>query len=330
MGSLASIATELGHEVTGADLNCYPPISDQLHALNIEVIPNYDLDQLKMNPDLIIIGNVMSRGMPIIEEILSRKIDFISGPKWLSENILKDKTVIAVSGTHGKTTTASLITFILKDLGIDTGYLIGGVPIGFKESATIGSDPYFVIEADEYDTSCFDKRSKMIHYKPDILVINNIEYDHADIFKDIDQILWQFHQLIRIMPQESVIIANKEDKNINKLLKMGSWSAIDYFGDQDSKSWYLSKVDDGYKVFRNFKKIKAIYPRIFGHHNMLNSLIGYFIIWLAEYPHPNPISNTCPFGAKKSIDASIYGFSHSIITCCSSVERRISLSFSSF
>ena len=272
MGSLAVLASEMGHRVTGSDLNCYPPISDQLHALNIEVIPNYDIEQLEINPDLIVIGNVMSRGMPIIEEILNRKIDFTSGPKWLADNVLKDKTVIAVSGTHGKTTTSSLIAFMMRDLGIDTGYLIGGVPIGFNESATVGRDPYFVIEADEYDTAFFDKRSKMIHYNPDVLVINNIEYDHADIFKDIEEILWQFHQLIRVLPQKSKIIANKEDSNIANLFKMGVWSEIEYFGTEKSESWSLNKVGSGYEIFRNYKKVKALNPIIFGDHNMLNSL----------------------------------------------------------
>jgi UDP-N-acetylmuramate: L-alanyl-gamma-D-glutamyl-meso-diaminopimelate ligase len=272
MGSLAALANEMGHRVTGSDLNCYPPISDQLQALKIEVIPNYDVEQLEINPDLIVIGNVMSRGMPIIEEILNRKINFTSGPKWLADNILKDKTVIAVSGTHGKTTTSSLIAFMMKDLGIDTGYLIGGVPIGFSKSATVGTDSYFVIEADEYDTAFFDKRSKMIHYNPDVLVINNIEYDHSDIFKDVEEILWQFHQLIRVLPQKSKIIANKEDSNIANLFKMGIWSEIEFFGTQKSESWSLDKVSSGYEIFRNYKKIKALNPIMFGDHNMLNAL----------------------------------------------------------
>ena len=197
MGSLAAIAKESGFHVTGSDLYSYPPISDQLNHLGIEVIPNYDLDQLDLNPDLIIIGNVMSRGMPLVEAILNSDIPYTSGPEWLGNNILKDRTVIAVSGTHGKTTTASLIAFILRDLGYDPGYLIGGVPIGFPSSATKGSDPYFVIEADEYDTAFFDKRSKFIHYKPNFLVINNIEFDHVDIFADMSEIYCQFHQLLR-------------------------------------------------------------------------------------------------------------------------------------
>ena len=155
--------------------------------------------------------------MPIIETMLNSNIPFTSGPQWLGENILRDRTVIAVSGTHGKTTTSSLIAFILKDLGLDPGYLIGGVPIGFNTSASIGSNSYFIIEADEYDTAFFDKRSKFIHYHPNFLVLNNIEFDHADIFKDLDQILWQFHQLLRMLPSDTKIIANGQDKNINEL-----------------------------------------------------------------------------------------------------------------
>ncbi|HJP42805.1 MAG TPA: Mur ligase domain-containing protein, partial [Gammaproteobacteria bacterium] len=179
MGSLAVLAKDLGFKVTGSDLNAYPPISDQLEDLNIEVIPNYDIEQLQQKPDLIVIGNVMSRGMPIIEEILRQGLAYTSGPLWLKENVLINKKVIAISGTHGKTTTASLITFLLKEIGIDPGFLIGGVSKDLKRSSNIGRDPIFIIEADEYDTAFFDKRSKFIHYQPDVLLINNIEFDHA-------------------------------------------------------------------------------------------------------------------------------------------------------
>ena len=189
MGSLAVLAKDSGATVTGSDLKSYPPISDQLEDLNIKVIPNYDIDQLQLKPDLFVIGNVMSRGMPIIEQILAQNLPYTSGPRWLKDNILDQKQVIAVSGTHGKTTTASLIAFILKDLGMDPGYLIGGIPIGFDRSSNIGTGPIFIVEADEYDTAFFDKRSKFIHYKPDVLVINNIEFDHVDIFSNVDQII---------------------------------------------------------------------------------------------------------------------------------------------
>ena len=218
MGSLAVLAKDSGVKVTGSDLKSYPPISDQLKGLNIKVIPNYDVDQLQLKPDLFVIGNVMSRGMPIIEKILAQNLPYTSGPRWLKDNILDQKQVIAVSGTHGKTTTASLITYILKDLGIDPGYLIGGIPIGFNRSSNIGTDPYFIVEADEYDTAFFDKRSKFIHYKPHTLLINNIEFDHVDIFDDVNQIIWQFHQLLRTLSPQSKIIANGDDMNIQKII----------------------------------------------------------------------------------------------------------------
>ncbi len=238
MGSLAVLAKNAGAMVTGSDLKSYPPISDQLEDLDIKVIPNYDVDQLQLKPDLFVIGNMMSRGMPIIEKILAQNLPYTSGPRWLKDNILDQKQVLAVSGTHGKTTTASLIAYILKDLGMDPGYLIGGIPIGFDCSSNIGTDPFFIVEADEYDTAFFDKRSKFIHYKPDVLVINNIEFDHADIFSNVDQIIWQFHQLLRTLSPQTKIVANGDDLNIQKLFELGVWSEIDYFGSSiDDKKW---------------------------------------------------------------------------------------------
>ncbi|SVD38934.1 uncharacterized protein METZ01_LOCUS391788, partial [marine metagenome] len=268
-----ALAKESGFEVTGSDLHCYPPISDQLDHLGIEVIPNYDPEQLKLNPDLIVVGNVMSRGMPIIETMLNSDIPFTSGPQWLGENILKDRTVIAVSGTHGKTTTSSLIAFILKDLGLDPGYLIGGVPIGFNTSASIGSHSYFIIEADEYDTAFFDKRSKFIHYHPNFLVLNNIEFDHADIFKDLDQILWQFHQLLRTLPSDTKIIANGEDKNINELFHQGVWSERILFGQSEQFNWSANADTHGaIRLLHEQATVAQINPQIIGDHNMMNIL----------------------------------------------------------
>ena len=273
MGSLAALAKESGFEVTGSDLHCYPPISDQLDHLGIKVIPNYDPEQLKTKPDLIIVGNVMSRGMPIIETMLNANIPFTSGPQWLGDNVLRDRTVIAVSGTHGKTTTSSLIAFILKDLGLDPGYLIGGVPIGFNTSASIGSNPYFVIEADEYDTAFFDKRSKFIHYHPNYLVLNNIEFDHADIFKDLDQILWQFHQLLRTLPSNTKIIANGQDKNINELFNQGVWSERILFGQSGQFNWSAhSNTNGSIKLLDKKETVAQINPQIIGEHNMMNIL----------------------------------------------------------
>jgi len=273
MGSLAAIAKESGFKVTGSDLYSYPPISDQLNDLGIEVIPNYDLEQLDLNPDLIVIGNVMTRGMPLVEAILNSDIPYTSGPEWLGNNILKDRTVIAVSGTHGKTTTASLIAFILQDLGYDPGYLIGGVPIGFSTSATRGSDPYFVIEADEYDTAFFDKRSKFIHYNPNFLVINNIEFDHVDIFSDMSEIYWQFHQLLRLIPSDTTVIANGDDDNIAKLFSQGFWSERVTFGKSNQHDWSMDVIpDEGVTFSRGKEQIGQIRPQIIGQHNMMNIL----------------------------------------------------------
>ena len=273
MGSLAVLAKDLGIKVTGSDLNSYPPISDQLEELNIKVIPNYDIDQLKLKPDLFVIGNVMSRGMPIVEKILAENLPYTSGPRWLKDNILKHKQVIAVGGTHGKTTTASLITFILKDLGMDPGYLIGGIPVGFDRSSNIGTDSYFILEADEYDTAFFDKRSKFIHYKPDALLINNIEFDHVDIFDDVDQIILQFHQLLRTLSSQSKIIANGDDMNIQKLFALGVWSEVDCFGVSgvETQNWkcFLDE-NDQYNLYQKGKKLGPIDSKLFGKHNMLN------------------------------------------------------------
>jgi len=273
MGSLAVLAKDSGATVTGSDLKSYPPISDQLEDLNIKVIPNYDIDQLQLKPDLFVIGNVMSRGMPIIEQILTQNLPYTSGPRWLKDNILGQKQVIAVSGTHGKTTIASLIAFILKDLGADPGYLIGGIPIGFDRSSNIGTGPIFIVEADEYDTAFFDKRSKFIHYKSDVLLINNIEFDHVDIFNDVDQIIWQFHQLLRTLSPRTRIIANGDDLNIQKLFALGVWSEIDYFGSSfsDSQKWTCVLDDHGqYNLSLKGKKLEPIHSKLFGQHNMLN------------------------------------------------------------
>lgn len=272
MGSLAAIAKESGFHVTGSDLYAYPPISDQLDHLGIEVIPNYDQDQLNLKPDLIIVGNVMTRGMPIVESILNSDIPYTSGPEWLGNNILKDRTVIAVSGTHGKTTTSSLIAFILKDQGLDPGYLIGGVPIGFSTSAAQGSDPYFVIEADEYDTAFFDKRSKFFHYNPDVLLINNIEFDHVDIFDDLSQIYWQFHQLLRLIPSKTRVVVNGDDKNIEQLLNQGFWSEKISFGKSGKHDWSMQATDNNVELYKNNQRIGRIHPQIIGQHNMMNIL----------------------------------------------------------
>ena len=275
MGSLALLAKESGHRVTGSDINCYPPISDQLDEMGIKVIPNYDIDQLKLEPDLIVIGNVMTRGMNIIEHILDNGLAYTSGPKWLGQNILADRKVISVAGTHGKTTTSSIIASALMEMGQDPGYLIGGVPINFDASASLGSSEYFVIEADEYDTAFFDKRSKFIHYPAQTLVINNLEFDHADIFKDLEQIKWHFHQLIRSLSSKVDLRVPYEDQNIRDLLSMGNWSTTKAFGFNEKADFAVILKDGNLFVKEGDDLYEMMSPRLFGKHNLMNIISAF-------------------------------------------------------
>ncbi len=280
MAGIAILAKQKGHDVTGSDKNFFDPMKTVLKENKIKFSKGYNPKVLNNKIDLVIVGNVMSRGMPIIEKLLESKIKYISGPQWLKENILIDKKVIAISGTHGKTTVSSVITHILKSNKINPSYLIGGQPIGFKKPANLTKSKYFVIEADEYDTAFFDKRSKFIHYKPDILLINNIEFDHADIFDNIDDILKNFHQLLRTIPRNGYIIYNDSDKNIKRLLSEGVWSKLialknNYWknpkfrttllGDHNFKNIALSiiackklslSIENIYKSIESFKGVK--------------------------------------------------------------------------
>ena len=224
MGSLAVLAAKSGIAVSGQDTAIYPPMSTQLLEQGIKIIDGYDVQSLPADADIIVIGNVMRRGMPIIEHILNQKIPYISGPEFLAKYILRDQHVLAVTGTHGKTTTTSMLAWILHFAGLNPGYLIGGVPNNFGISANIGAGKYFVIEGDEYDCAFFDKRSKFMHYCPQTLIINNIEFDHADIFKDLDAIITQFHNLLRTMPNSAQVIYNASDANVIDLLQKGCWS----------------------------------------------------------------------------------------------------------
>src|SRR5210317_883586 len=200
MGGIAALARAAGHKVTGCDHNVYPPMSTQLRDLGIDIHEGVDAAQLDIGPDCIVVGNVMSRGVEVVEAMLNGNSRYTSGPQWLAENVLFDRHVIAVAGTHGKTTTASMVAWILEDAGLKPGFLIGGIPANFGESARFGRSRYFVVEADEYDTAFFDKRAKFVHYRPRTLILNNLEFDHADIYKDMDAIYWQFHQLMRMIP----------------------------------------------------------------------------------------------------------------------------------
>ena len=237
MGGVAALARAAGHEVSGCDRNVYPPMSTQLKDLGIEIHEGVDAAQLDINPDCVVVGNVMSRGVEVVEAMLDRNMVYQSGPAWLADNVLHDRHVLAVAGTHGKTTTSSMLAWILEDAGHAPGFLIGGIPANFGTSARFGESRYFVVEADEYDTAFFDKRAKFVHYRPRTLVLNNLEYDHADIYKDMDAILWQFHQLLRTVPGGGRIVLNGVDENLKTLLDQGCWTPVETFGTGDDADW---------------------------------------------------------------------------------------------
>jgi UDP-N-acetylmuramate: L-alanyl-gamma-D-glutamyl-meso-diaminopimelate ligase len=256
MGGIAAIAKQMGIRVSGCDANVYPPMSTQLEQLGIELKQGYLIEHLDDEPDLVIVGNAMARGNPMVEYVLDRKIAYTSGPQWLLENVLKDRWVLAVSGTHGKTTTSSMLTWILEYAGMEPGFLIGGVPQNFDCSARLGAAPFFVIEADEYDTAFFDKRSKFVHYRPNTLVINNMEFDHADIFNDISDIQRQFHHLIRMVPNNGLILSPENEPAISETLAMGCWTPKEYSVDDEHKSlgWHAEKrIADGSEYVVRFK-----------------------------------------------------------------------------
>jgi len=237
MGGVAALARAAGHEVTGCDRNVYPPMSTQLKELGIEIHEGVDAEQLVIDPDQVVVGNVMSRGVEVVESMLNNEYRYTSGPQWLAENVLHNRHVIAVAGTHGKTTTASMLAWILEDAGLEPGFLIGGIPANFSTSARFGKSRFFVVEADEYDTAFFDKRAKFVHYRPRTVILNNLEFDHADIYKDMDAIQWQFHQLLRMVPGDGQIIANGNDANLAKLIEMGCWTPVQTFGTDDDSDW---------------------------------------------------------------------------------------------
>ena len=231
MGGVALLARDLGHSVTGSDARIYPPMSTQLEAQGIRLLEGYEpahLDAVK--PDLVVIGNTLSRGNPLVEAVLERGLAYISGAQWVAEQALRGRWVLAVAGTHGKTTTAGALAWILEHAGLKPGFLIGGVPENFGVSARLGSEPFFVIEADEYDTAFFDKRSKFVHYRPRTAVLNNLEYDHADIFPDLEAIRRQFHHFLRTVPGNGRVIVNAQDKHLAEVLELGCWSPVEYFG----------------------------------------------------------------------------------------------------
>tara|TARA_Y100000768_G_scaffold387560_1_gene379294 strand:- start:3704 stop:5014 length:1311 start_codon:yes stop_codon:yes gene_type:complete len=269
MSGIAILAKQKGHEVSGSDNACYDPVKSVLEKQNIPISLGYKNKDLT-DKDLIIIGNVMSRGNPIIEFIMKNNIKYTSGPSWLNENVLNNKKVIAISGTHGKTTTTSMIVHIMRSNNLNPSYLIGGDPVGKMKSANLTKSEYFVIEADEYDTAFFDKQSKFVHYNPYMLIINNIEFDHADIFNNINDIIKSFHHLIRLVPPNGKIIVNNNDKNIRKLLKIGYWSKLVTIDSKKNMGDYNMTKNKSY--FINYDKSKYRVPdNIIGHHNNLNA-----------------------------------------------------------
>ncbi len=274
MGGIAALARELGHEVEGSDANVYPPMSDQLEQLGIVLKSGYSAAHLQPAPDLVIVGNALSRGNPAIEQVLDQRLRYISGPQWLGETVLAERQVLAVAGTHGKTTTTSILAWLLESAGREPGFLVGGVPANFGISARLGQGDAFVIEADEYDTAFFDKRSKFVHYRPSVAILNNLEYDHADIFPDVAAIQRQFHHLVRIVPGNGRLIVNAEDPLLAQVLAMGCWSPVDSFG-IDAGDWRARLVEaDGsvFAVSHNGVEIGVVHWPLLGRHNVMNAL----------------------------------------------------------
>jgi len=271
MGGVAILAKSLGYKVTGSDSNVYPPMSTQLEEQGIELIQGFDPIQLDSKPDLVVIGNAMSRGNPCVEAVLDKQLPYTSGPQWLLEHILKDKWVLAVAGTHGKTSTSSMLAWILEYANMKPGFLIGGVPENFGLSARLGETPFFVIEADEYDSAFFDKRSKFVHYHPRTLVLNNLEFDHADIFDDLDAIKKQFHHLMRTVPSSGRVFIPKDDEALMSVQNMGCWSEVEYLGE----NWNTLKIqEDGavFDVVLNGVKQGQVNWNLMGDHNIANGL----------------------------------------------------------
>lgn len=273
MGGIAAIAKTLGHKVTGSDHNVYPPMSTQLEALGIELTEGYDKAQFEPAPDMVIIGNAMSRGNPAVEFVLNRNLPYTSGPQWLLDNLLKDRWVIGASGTHGKTTTSSMIAWILEYAGLKPGYLIGGVPENFGVSARVGESPFFVIEADEYDSAFFDKRSKFVHYRPKTLVINNLEFDHADIFADLAAIQTQFHHLVRMVPENGLILTPNNETAIEDTLAKGCWSERQSLG-QDWQAKLINDDGSAFDVLHHNKTVGTVNWTLMGQHNVDNALMA--------------------------------------------------------
>ena len=281
MGGIAAIAKSLGYTVTGSDRNVYPPMSTQLELLGITLSEGYDESQFDPMPDMVIIGNAMARSNTAVEYVLNRNLPYTSGPQWLLDHLLKDRWVLAVAGTHGKTSTTSMLAWILESAGLSPGFLIGGVPENFGISARIGESPFFVIEADEYDSAFFDKRSKFVHYRPRTLILNNLEFDHADIFDDLDDIKKQFHHLVRTVPANGLILSPAAEPNLESVLEMGCWSEQSFIGNATKAQWKATKIRSDcseflltYKGDSECEITSTVKWPLIGEHNMNNALMA--------------------------------------------------------
>ena len=275
MGGIAQIARALGHRVSGSDVNVYPPMSTQLASAGIELMEGYDPSHLNPAPDQVVVGNAMSRGNPVVEFVLERGMAYTSGPQWLAEHVLHDRWVLAVAGTHGKTTTSSMLAWILEFAGLKPGFLIGGVPENFGLSARAGEGPFFVVEADEYDTAFFDKRSKFVHYRPRTLAMNNLEFDHADIFDDLEAIERQFHHLVRTVPGNGLIVSPLNDGNLHDVLDMGCWTPVEHFDPDFEATWHVhDAAPDGsaFDVICETVNVGRVQWSLTGQHNVANAL----------------------------------------------------------
>jgi UDP-N-acetylmuramate: L-alanyl-gamma-D-glutamyl-meso-diaminopimelate ligase len=272
MGGIALLARAAGHRVTGCDANVYPPMSTQLEAQGIDLVEGYAADQIGLEPDLYVVGNAVSRGNPLLEEILNRNLPYVSGPQWLADNILRERWVLAVAGTHGKTTTTSLLAWILEDAGLNPSFLVGGVPQNFGASARLTDSPFFVIEADEYDTAFCDKRSKFVHYRPRTAILNNLEFDHADIFHDLAAIETQFHHFVRTLPGQGLIVANAREESLKRVIAKGCWTPIEWFDAADGWQAGEPDADDAFEVTLAGKPVGRARLELLGAHNRANAI----------------------------------------------------------
>jgi UDP-N-acetylmuramate: L-alanyl-gamma-D-glutamyl-meso-diaminopimelate ligase len=274
MGGLAALAREAGHRVTGCDANVYPPMSEQLQALGIELVEGFGAEQMAFAPDMYVVGNVVTRGNALMEALLDAGAPYTSGPQWLAEHVLPGRHVLAVAGTHGKTTTTSMLAWVLEQAGLQPGFLVGGVPLNFGVSARLGQGKTFVIEADEYDTAFFDKRSKFVHYRPRTAILNNLEHDHADIFPDLASIETQFHHLVRTVPASGRLVVNARDEALRRVLARGCWSEVQRFGTRKEEPGGLRARGEphAFDVLRGSLKIARVDWALLGEHNQLNAL----------------------------------------------------------